>query len=127
MDPQSFNDVSGHCIYGLSFVGGLETRAHKKQKRTFWKPFLLLGIWWIVEGVIPFVLNHTSLTIGLDNLFELQPYSYVLIALFVLLFLSYNVLFRTIFMSLLRDTQGRAVVLMFLLCVVFFMLELFYS
>ena len=50
---------------------------------------------------------------------------YVLIALFVLLFLSYNVLFRTVFMSLLRDTQGRAVVLMFLLCVVFFMLELF--
>lgn len=97
----------------------------KNKKGLFWKPFLLLGIWWIVEGVIPFVLNHTSLTIGLDNLFELQPYSYVLIALFVLLFLSYNVLFRTVFISLLRDTQGRAVVLMFLLCVVFFMLELF--
>jgi len=97
----------------------------KNKKGLFWKPFLLLGIWWVVEGVIPFVLNHSIIPIGLDNLFELKSYSYVLIALFVLLFLSYNVVFRTVFNSLLRDSQGKAVVLMFLLCAVFFMLELF--
>ena len=53
MDPQSFNDVSGHCIYGLSFIGGLETRAHKKQKRTL-ETVSIIGNLWIVEGVILF-------------------------------------------------------------------------
>ena len=97
----------------------------KNKKGLLWKPFVLIGVWWFVEGIIPFVLNHSSVPIGLDNLFELKPYSYGLIALFVLLFLSYNVLFRTIFNSLLRDSKGRAVGLMFLLCSVFFLLELF--
>ena len=107
-------------LLGLSYLP-----ITKSKKGLFWKPFVLIGLWWFVEGIIPFVLNHSSVPIGLDNLFELKPYSYVLIALFVLLFLSYNVLFRTIFNSLLRDSKGRAVALMFLLCSVFFILELF--
>ncbi len=107
-------------LLGLSYLP-----ITKSKKGLFWKPFVLIGLWWFVEGIIPFVLNHSSVPIGLDNLFELKPYSYALITLFVLLFLSYNVLFRTIFNSLLRDSKGRAVALMFLLCSVFFVLELF--
>ena len=43
MDSQSFNDVSGHCIYGLYFIGDFKTRAHKKQKRTFLETFFIIG------------------------------------------------------------------------------------
>ena len=117
----------GVVLTTASFVliGSSNLHIIKSKKGLLWKPFLLIGIWWVLEGVIPFVLKHSSVPIGLDNLFELKSYSYILIALFVLLFLAYNVLFRTVFNSLLRDTQGRAVVLMFLLCAVFFVLELF--
>ena len=117
----------GVVIASLAFVllGLSYLPITKNKEGLFWKPFVLIGVWWFVEGIIPFVLNHSSVPIGLDNLFELKAYSYVLIALFVLLFLSYNVLFRTVFNSLLRDSKGRAIGLMFLLCAVFFVLELF--
>lgn len=113
-------------IASISFlmVGASNLSVIKTKKGLLWKPFFLLGIWWVIEGVVPFVLNHSSVPIGLDNLFELKFYSYVLITLFVLLFLSYNVLFRTVFNSLLRGSQGKAVILMFLLCAVFFVVEL---
>lgn len=117
----------GVVISSLAFLmlGASKMDIIKSRKGLLWKPVLLLGTWWFVEGVIPFVLNNSSVPIGLDNLFELKSYSYALIALFVLLFLSYNVLFRTVFNSLLQDFHGKAVMLMFLLCSVFFVVELF--
>ena len=117
----------GVVIAMLAFVmlGFTKTKVITEKKGRFWKPVLLLLAWWIVEGIIPFVLNNSSIPIGLNNLFELKPYSYGLIALFVLLFLSYNVLFRTIFNSLLKDSKGKAVMLLFLFCIVFILLEIF--
>ena len=114
-------------IMALAFLilAGSKSKILQSQKGRFWKPLLLLSVWWIVEGVIPFVLNNSNVPIGLHNLFELKPYSYFLIALFVLLFLSYNVLLRNTLRGLLSKTKRTTVNLLFLLCVSFFVLELF--
>jgi len=117
----------GVVIAMLAFVmlGFSKIQGINEGKGRFMKPIILLLAWWVVEGVIPFVLSNSSIPIGLDNLFELKPYSYGLIALFVLLFLSYNVLFRSVFNSLLKETKGKAIMLLFLLCILFIIVELF--
>ena len=108
----------------LILLGLSKTKTAKSETGQVWKPILLLAIWWLVEGMIPFVLKNSNIPVGLDNLFELKPYSYFLIALFVLLFLSYNVLFRNVLQGLLSKTKGGTVMLLFLLCALFFVFEL---
>ena len=97
----------GVVIASLAFVllGLSYLPITKNKEGLFWKPFVLIGVWWFVEGIIPFVLNHSSVPIGLDNLFELKAYSYVLIALFVLLFLCNQIPF--LFSYLVNNRKKR--------------------
>lgn len=73
----------------------------------------LVPLWWLVEGTIPFVLKNSSIPIGLDNLFELELFSYLSIFFFVLLFLAYNSFFKAVFEGLTNGNRSRLVAVLF--------------
>ena len=115
----------------LSALGILLLRVPKtdffnKKRFPIAKSVLLLLVWWSIEGIVPFVLNNSSIPIGLDNLFELKAFSYIIISLFVLIFLSYNSFFKAVFAALVRPTDTKYVSVLFVLCVSFILLEVFF-
>ena len=92
---------------------------------TYIKSILLLITWWFIERSVPFVLNNSSIPISLDNLFELEAFSYIIILVFVFLFLVYNSLFKRVFNDFTSKGGTRGVVLLFVLSVVFLLFEVF--
>ena len=96
-----------------------------ENKYPILKCLLLIVVWWFIEGLVPFVLNNSSIPIGLDNLFELKAFSYIVISLFVLVFLSYNSLFKGVFGGLVKLTETKYISFLFLFCVSFIIIEIF--
>lgn len=83
----------------------------------------LVPLWWLVEGTIPFVLKNSSIPIGLDNLFELELFSYLVIFFCVLLFLAYNSFFKAVFEGLINGKGSRLVAVLFVTSVLSVVLE----
>ena len=94
-----------------------------QNKYPILKCLLLIVVWWFIEGLVPFVLNNSSIPIGLDNLFELKAFSYIVISLFVLVFLSYNSFFKGVFGGLVKLTETKYISFLFLFCVSFIIIE----
>ena len=89
--------------------------------------FLVVSLWWIVEQTVPFILENSSIPLGLDNLFELEPFSYLLIFVFVLLFLAYNSFFKAVFEALIEKHGSRSISALFILCIVLVIIEIVFS
>ena len=85
--------------------------------------FLIISFWWLVEGTIPFVLKNSSIPVGLNNLFELELLSYLIIIFYVLLFLAYNSFFKSVFVGVVKDRGSKAVSFLFLACVFSMLIE----
>ena len=94
-----------------------------KSVPPIFQALFLVPLWWLVEGTIPFVLKNSSIPIGLDNLFELELFSYLVIFFFVLLFLAYNSFFKAVFEGLINGKRSRLVAVLFATSILSVVLE----
>lgn len=111
--------------YGFLIVSFTNNAFVKIKGAIYVKPLLLLITWWLIERSVPFVLNNSSIPMSLDNLFELEVFSYIIIMVFVFLFLVYNSLFKSFFSDFTSRGGTRGVVLLFVLSIVFLLFEVF--
>ena len=121
--PNVFSVFVLFSAFGLLLVSYGSKQALTKMVPPVFQGVILLFLWWTVERTIPFILNNSSIPIGLDNLFELEPFSYLVISLFVLLFLAYNSFFKSVFDGLVAGRGSRNVSVLFVLCVLSVILE----
>ena len=113
----------------FSFVGVFLISSTVKRALLKWVPpifqgLFLVSIWWLVEGVVPFIFDNSSIPIRLDNLFELELCSYLTMSLFVLLFLAYNSFFKSVFEGLAEGQGSRNVSVLFVVCVLSVLIEI---
>ena len=85
---------------------------------------LVAFLWWTVEETVPFILENSSIPAGLDNLFEFETFSYIVILVFVLLFLAYNSFFKAVFEGLINRHGSKSISVLFTTCIVLVVLEI---
>ncbi|MDA9987236.1 ATP-binding protein [Crocinitomicaceae bacterium] len=114
-------------FFALGFLLTKATSSEFYQRKAppFVKIIVLLFSWWLIENTVPFVLNNSSIPISLDNLFELEIFSYIILVAFVLLFLIYNALFKNTYSYLSEGDGTSQIVMLFVLSVFFLLLDSF--
>ena len=122
--PNIFSVFVLFSAFGLILVSSDVKQMVLKTTPPAFQVFFLIPLWWLIEGTIPFVLKNSSIPIGLDNLFELEPFSYLIIIFYVLLFLAYNSFFKSVFTGLIKGRGPRVVSFLFLACILSLLLEI---
>ena len=77
--PNIFSVFVLFSAFGLILISSDVKEVVLKTTPPIFQVFFLIPLWWLIEGTIPFVLKNSSIPIGLDNLFELEPFSYLII------------------------------------------------
>ena len=67
--PNLFSICLAIMAFALLLLALSKTKIAQREKGQVWKPIFLLAIWWLVEGVIPFVLKKLLLT-NTGNIFN---------------------------------------------------------
>ncbi len=122
--PNIFTVFVLFSFFGVFLISSTVKRALLKWVPPIFQGLFLVSIWWLVEGVVPFIFNNSSIPIRLDNLFELELFSYLTISLFVLLFLAYNSFFKSVFEGLVDGQGSRNVSVLFVVCALSALIEI---
>lgn len=123
--PNVFSVFVLFSALGFLLVSSGVKKVFIKKVPPIFQVVFLVPLWWLVEGTIPFVLKNSSIPIGLDNLFELELFSYIIIFFYVLLFLAYNSFFKSVFEDLIKGRGSRLVSVLFVACILSVILEIF--
>ena len=115
--PNIFTVFVLYSFSGFILVSSTVRQVLLKRLPSVFHSLFLVFVWWLVEGAVPFVFDNSSIPISLDNLFELEPFSYLTISLFVLLFLAYNSFFKSVFEGLMEGLGPRNISVLFVVCV----------